>query len=63
MKKKKKHIQACVIGGSIYGKKSSIGKKVSPIHRSIGKEDLRRVYNKFYKDQATALYNAINGDK
>jgi len=63
MKKEKKYIQACDIGGSIYGKKSSTGKKVSPNHRSVGKNDIRRVYNKFYKDQVTALYNAINKDK
>lgn len=60
---KKKYIQACNIGGSMYGKARSENEKVSPDHRSISKQDLRRVYNKLYKDQVTALYNAINKSK
>ena len=60
---KKKYIQSCDIGGSMYGKKRGSNKKVSPNHRSVTKQDLRRVYNKLYKDQVTALYNAINNSK
>ena len=56
---KKKYIQSCEFGGSIYGKKRTTGKKVSPNHRSVSKKDLVRVYNKFYKDQVAALYKAI----
>ncbi len=59
---KKKHIQACDLSGSIYGKKRTTRKKVSPNHRSVSKKDLTRVYNKLYKDQVTALYRAIHKD-
>lgn len=55
---KKRFIQACEVGGSIYGKKGA-GKKVSPIHKDVSKKDLINVYNKFYKNQVTALYEAI----
>ncbi len=58
-KKKKRFIQACEIGGSIYGKKRSRGKKVSPLHRSVNNGSLREVYDRFYKDQVAALYRAI----
>lgn len=57
---KKKYIQACEITGSIYGKKRAIGKRVSPNHMSVNREELAKVYNKFYKDQVTALYRALH---
>jgi hypothetical protein len=57
--KKKKYIQACEIGGSIYGKRRACGKKVSPLHRGVSSTNLREVYDKFYRDQVAALYRAI----
>ena len=57
---KKKHIQACDLDGSIYGKKRLYKKKVSPNHKSMNKKDLMKVYNKFYRDQVSALYKAIH---
>jgi len=60
---KKRHIQACELTGSIYGKKRSYDKKVSPNHKSVGKQELLQVYNKFYKDQVAALYRAIHHGK
>ena len=60
MKKKKRFIQACEIGGSIYGRKRAAGKKVSPLHRSVGTKAVREVYDKYYRDQVTALYKAIH---
>ncbi|MEA3489759.1 MAG: hypothetical protein U9R44_05420 [Candidatus Omnitrophota bacterium] len=61
--KKKKFLQACDIGGSIYGKKRSSGKKVSPIHKSVTSKELMEVYSKFYKDQVSALYRAVRKKK
>ena len=58
--KKRRHIQKCAMDGTIYGKRRSTGKKVSPAHNHPDKDDLLRVYNKFYKNQAAALYRAIN---
>jgi len=60
--KKKRFIQSVELGGSIYGKKRSTGKNVSPNHRSVSKKDIMSVYDKFYKNQAAALYKAINKD-
>ncbi len=56
--KKKKYIQACEMGGSIYGKKKV--KKRTTLHvKNVQKKDLAEVYNKFFKDQVSALYRAI----
>ncbi len=58
---KKRYIQACEVGGSIYGKRTA-GKKVSPIHNDkANKKDVADIYNKFYKTQVSALYKAIHG--
>jgi len=59
---KKKNIHPVELGSSIYGKKRSTSKKVSPIHKSVSKKDLIKVYNKFYKSQVNALYRAIHTD-
>ncbi|MFQ5952232.1 MAG: hypothetical protein ACE5JK_02385 [Candidatus Omnitrophota bacterium] len=56
--RKKKYIQACEMGVSIYGKKK--GKKVNTRYKNVRKKDLANVYNKFFKDQVSALYRAIN---
>lgn len=57
--KKKGFVQSCEIAGM---KKRSTGKKVSPNHRSVGKNDLVNVYNRFYREQVADLYRAVNGD-
>jgi len=57
--KKKRFIQACEMGGSIYGQKRSSGKKVSPMHNTVNKKSLMEVYDKFYKDQVSAVYKAV----
>ena len=57
--KKKKYIQACEIGGSMYGKRKP-SKRLNANRKGVRKEDLASVYNKFFKDQVAALYKAIN---
>jgi hypothetical protein len=59
----KKYLQACEVGGSIYGKKRQTGQQPF-VHRSrIRKQDVMAVYNKFYRDQVAALYKAIHNAK
>lgn len=55
----KKFLQSCTMGGSIYGKKGVTPKRAG--HKDIVKKDVVEVYNKFYKDQVSALYRAIHG--
>ncbi|MGB3242645.1 MAG: hypothetical protein WBB66_07320 [Candidatus Omnitrophota bacterium] len=57
--KKKRYIQCCEIGGSIYGKKKS-RKRTASSRRNVSKKDLAHVYDKFFKDQVSALYRAIS---
>lgn len=57
---RKKYIQACEVGGSIYGKKRRTGKKGNYNRKNVNKKELIKVYNKFYKDQVAALYRAIH---
>jgi len=61
MKKRKKFIQPCELGGSIYGKKRSTSKTSNTSNSKAQKKNLVDTYNKFYKDQAEALYRAIQG--
>jgi len=60
---KKRYLQACEVGGSIYGKKRQTGKQHHANVNRISKKDVVEVYNKFYKDQVAALYKAIHNDK
>ena len=57
--KRKKYIQSCEIGGSIYGKKKT-RKGAALGRKKPSKKELVEVYNKFFKDQVTALHRAIN---
>jgi hypothetical protein len=57
--KKKRYIQSCDLSGSIYGKKKS-SKRTASSRKNVSKKDLAHVYNKFFKDQVSALYRAIN---
>jgi len=58
--KKKKYNHFCEISNPIYGKKRSTAKRVSPRHKSINNKALSEIFNKYYKDQVTALYRVIN---
>ena len=58
-KKKKGNIQSCDISGSIYGKKGE-KRRTSHSRKNVRKKDLADVYDKFFKDQAAALYKAIS---
>jgi hypothetical protein len=60
VKKKRKYIQACNVGGSIYGKKRNTKKRTTISSKQVSKKDLAEVYNKFFKDQVAALYRAIH---
>jgi hypothetical protein len=57
--KRKKYIQSCEIGGSIYGKKKT-RKGTALSRKKSSKKELVDVYNKFFKDQVAALHRAIN---
>jgi hypothetical protein len=59
--RKRKYTHLCNTKGTLYGRKRSTGKNVSPNHRSIAphKKDIAELYNKFYRDQVAALYRAI----
>lgn len=62
--RQKRFIQACEIGGSMYGtSKRTTGKKVSPVHNNVNRDEMTNIYNKFYKNQVNALYSAIHGKK
>jgi len=61
--KKRKHIQACELGESIYGKKSKSRRAAGFKSGGSSKKELMKVYNKFYKDQVSALYKAIHNIK
>ncbi len=57
--KRKKYIQSCEIGGSIYGRKKT-RKGTALSRKKPSKKELVDVYNKFFKDQVAALHRAIN---
>ena len=56
--KKKKYIQSCDMT-SMYGKKKK-SRKTASHGVKVRKKDIADVYNKFFKDQVSALYRAIN---
>ncbi|MBD3426221.1 MAG: hypothetical protein GF409_03200 [Candidatus Omnitrophica bacterium] len=60
---KKRYLQACELGGSIYGRKGSAEKKRSTGRRSGKKEDMMSSYNKFYKSQVAAMYKVLHRDR
>ncbi|MDP8299128.1 MAG: hypothetical protein P9L88_04420 [Candidatus Tantalella remota] len=58
--KKKTHVHACNLGSAEIRKKSHVGKKVSPLHnKNVDSKALASIYNKYYKDQVSALYRAV----
>ncbi len=59
----KKYLQACEVGGSIYGKKRQTKMHTDQGKNKVLKQDVMTVYNKFYKDQVAALYKAIHNSK
>lgn len=57
--KKGGHRQSCKIGG---GEGRVAGKEVELRRRTVDKEALNAVYNRYYKNQVTALFRAVRGD-
>ncbi|HNX91307.1 MAG TPA: hypothetical protein PKY78_05735 [Candidatus Omnitrophota bacterium] len=57
---KKKFLHACSIGGSIYGKIGTPKRATFQHNNKVEKKDVVEVYNKFYKNQVSALYKAIH---
>ncbi|MGB2601168.1 MAG: hypothetical protein WBD00_07690 [Candidatus Omnitrophota bacterium] len=55
---KKKFVQSC----NMSGRTRANEKKSRPSRTKVSKKALTDVYNKFYRDQVTALYRAINND-
>jgi hypothetical protein len=53
---KKKFVQSCNMNGKLRTKE----KKAAPSRTNVSKKALTEVYNKFYRDQVTALYRAIS---
>jgi hypothetical protein len=51
--------QACETGGSVFGKSGITGKKVSPNHHSISSKTVADVYERYYKEPVSALYQAV----
>jgi hypothetical protein len=59
VKKTKKHTHACNLGDPVGSRRTSIGKKVSPLHKGADRRALSEIYDKYYKDQVSALYRAV----
>ncbi|MFC1479886.1 hypothetical protein ACFL5Y_00340 [Candidatus Omnitrophota bacterium] len=51
----KKYLQACEMGGSIYGKKKPADERFRSIDRNEVKEDLMGSYSKFYRHQVVRM--------
>lgn len=58
----KKFIHECIFTSSIYGKKRTTNRK-GPLEPTVAKKELTTVYNKFYRDQVSALYRAIHSNR
>lgn len=56
----RKYLQACEVGGSIYGKKHSGNKRSVSRGKSKGKGDIISAYDALYKRQLNAL-NKVMG--
>jgi hypothetical protein len=58
----KKYLQACEIGGSIYGKHRGNPKKRTAGAQRNNREDAVASYHAFYKSQVDALYKVFRRD-
>jgi hypothetical protein len=59
----KKNLHECDLSGSLYDKRmTKLSGTFSPGARNRDK-DMRKIYNKFYKDQIDAIYKSIHGTK
>jgi len=57
---KRSFIQACRTSGSVpAAKQRTAGKKVSPIHQSVSSGAVADVYERYYRDPVSALYQAV----
>lgn len=55
---KKKFVQSC----NMNGRSRANGEKSGSSRAKVNKKALTEVYNKFYRDQVTALYRVISND-
>ncbi|MBF0215675.1 MAG: hypothetical protein HQL30_01630 [Candidatus Omnitrophica bacterium] len=59
----KKHLHECDLAGSLYDKRiTKMSGTLLPGTKDREK-DMRKVYNKFYKDQIDAIYKSIHNGK
>jgi hypothetical protein len=58
-----KYLQACEVGGSLYGKKRAILHKKVTDENAAEKEDLTDAYSKLYKSQVAAMDKLFNRKK
>jgi len=58
--KRKRFIHPVDLEGNIYGRKKSVAKRHASDSSKVGRKELVKVYNKFYRDQVAALYKAIH---
>jgi len=60
---KKKHLQACEVGGSIYGKKQAVKGRKGFKGKLASGEDLGSAYDKLYKTQLIILHKLFRRQK
>ncbi|MBD3379284.1 MAG: hypothetical protein GF408_02360 [Candidatus Omnitrophica bacterium] len=61
--KERKHIQACEMGGSIYGTMRTTGGHGQMRASAPDENDIRSAYSTLYKKQVSALSKLMRGDK
>jgi hypothetical protein len=60
---KKRYLQACELGGSIYGKKRMTDRKGSVEKKRNNGGDMMSSYTKFYRSQVSAMYKVLHKDR
>ncbi|NQT33291.1 MAG: hypothetical protein HQ594_06445 [Candidatus Omnitrophica bacterium] len=60
---KKKHLQACEMGGSLYGKKQAPDKNVKDKGKSEAAADPLSTYSKLYRKQMVIMKKVYHQDK
>ncbi len=59
----KKYLQACEIGGSIYGKEKTTGKKARSGSRQTDRDDSVGAYDRLYRAQFAAMRRVFRKKK
>ena len=59
MKKKKKYVHAVKLSTSNKSRKGSTSKKVRARYKNVDKKALSEIFDKYYKNQVSALYRAV----